>query len=183
MTYEPSNPLLYSFKGSMEINGTDLIAISNESIILRGCVLKNTDYVYGLVVYNGHFTKLMKNNVKTQEKKSMLEEKMNYYIILVFCFLVFFCFLGSILYIIWVNDSKENHPYLEIDGENLFSVFFIRFFNWVLIFGNFVPISLVVTVETVKFFQAMMLDRSEKLKDNRGELGNVNSSNLNEELG
>jgi phospholipid-transporting ATPase len=31
-------------------------------------------------------------------------------------------------------------------------IFAIRFGNWFLIFGNFIPISLLVTLEFVKFF-------------------------------
>jgi len=44
--------------------------VNNDNVLLRGMVLKNTDFVEGIIIYNGHFTKLMKNNVKTSEKKS-----------------------------------------------------------------------------------------------------------------
>jgi magnesium-transporting ATPase (P-type) len=30
--------------------------------MLRGCVLKNTKWVYGLVIYTGHETKIMMNS-------------------------------------------------------------------------------------------------------------------------
>ncbi len=119
--------------------------------MLRGCTLKNTDYVLGIVLYNGHYTKVMKNNVHAKEKKSLLEIKMNNYIVMVFVFLILFCLFSSILYIIWVETQGEDHPYLSLGDENTWLVFIKRFFNWILIFGNFVPISLVVTVETVKF--------------------------------
>jgi phospholipid-transporting ATPase len=36
-------------------------------------------------------------------------------------------------------------------------VFFSTFFTWVLLFTNMVPISLLVTVEIVKFAQAMFI--------------------------
>lgn len=96
----------------------------------------------------------MMNTIRSKEKKSMLEKKMNKYIIFVFCFLLFFCMLSSILYMIWFKEKAKSHLYLETADENSALIFFLRFGNWILIFGNFVPISLIVTVETVKYLQA-----------------------------
>lgn len=84
-------------------------------------------------------------------------------------------------------------------------VFFKKFGNWILIFGNFVPISLLVTLEFVKLFQAIFIEQDnaqlddERLmkpnqhgmmyfyNDENGERHKVKtavqSSNLNEELG
>lgn len=58
--------------------------------------------------------------------------------------------------------SKEQLDYLEIDRtsnvDNNFAYnLFVRAGNWLLIFGNFVPISLMVTLEFVKLFQALMI--------------------------
>lgn len=51
-----------------------------------------------------------------------------------------------------------------------------------MIFGNFIPISLLVTIETVKFFQAYRIQVSKEMVGN-GTQCSVQSSNLNEELG
>ena len=37
-------------------------------MIQRGCKLKNTDYVYGIVTYTGHDTKIMQNEIKYKSK-------------------------------------------------------------------------------------------------------------------
>ena len=37
--------------------------------MLRGCSLKNIDFIYGLAVYTGHETKIMLNSVKSKTKK------------------------------------------------------------------------------------------------------------------
>ncbi len=154
--YESPNCFLYVFKGAMDIENQK-IPLDNKNILLRGCVLKNTPFVIGLVIFNGHHTKIMMNSIKSREKKSLLEIQMNSYILMVFFFLMIFCLIGSGIYIFWVTNSKNEVDYLEISiGSSLMS-FFIRFGNWILIFGNFVPISLVVTIETVKFFQAIVV--------------------------
>ena len=35
--------------------------------------LKNTDYIYGLVVFTGHETKVFKNSAESKYKKSRLD--------------------------------------------------------------------------------------------------------------
>jgi phospholipid-transporting ATPase len=56
--------------------------------------------------------------------------------------------------------------------------------TWILICANFVPISLLVTLETVKLFQAYFIENDWYLVDKEHRIfTKVNSSNLNEELG
>jgi len=51
-------------------------------VVLRGSSLKNTEYIYGIVLYTGHETKVMMNSVKSKSKLSKLEKATNMYIIL-----------------------------------------------------------------------------------------------------
>lgn len=56
--------------------------------------------------------------------------------------------------------------------------------NWFLIFTNFVPISLLITLEMVKLIQGFFINWDLKLWDEHKDLRTVvNASNLNEELG
>ena len=41
-----------------------MIPLGLEQMLLRGSMLRNTNYIYGVVVYTGHETKLMKNSTK-----------------------------------------------------------------------------------------------------------------------
>jgi phospholipid-transporting ATPase len=53
-----------------------------------------------------------------------------------------------------------------------------------LMFANFVPISLIVTLEMVKFFQAIFMTLDLDMYDEANDIPcSVQSSNLNEELG
>lgn len=56
LEYEKPNPVLNSFKGKIiTVNGT--IKLSDENLILRGSVIENTEYAYGVVIYVGYFNK------------------------------------------------------------------------------------------------------------------------------
>jgi hypothetical protein len=50
-----------------------------------------------------------------------------------------------------MDDANYGYLGLEIKPSNPITKFFKKFFTWVLLFSNFVPISLLVTVEMVKF--------------------------------
>lgn len=68
---------------------------------------------------------------------------------------------------------------------------FLQFWSYIIIFTNFIPISLLVTLDMVKFFQGIMmmfdLNMYYETKDNDGNTVEipmqVRSSDLNEELG
>ncbi len=63
-------------------------------------------------------------------------------------------------------------------------VFVVQLFTWFLLFSNFVPISLIVTLEIVKFIQAIFIQWDIMIFDRARHLPTkVQSSNLNEELG
>jgi phospholipid-translocating ATPase len=54
---ENPNEMLYRFEGTVYVR--DIVApLCVDQSLLRGSVLKNTDYIYGLVVYTGHDTKV-----------------------------------------------------------------------------------------------------------------------------
>jgi phospholipid-transporting ATPase len=55
---EPPNSRLYQFTGNLEfvdpVDGLDkVLAISPAAVLLRGCSLRNTNRLYGLVIYAG----------------------------------------------------------------------------------------------------------------------------------
>jgi hypothetical protein len=49
---EGPNQHLSSFKGSIVFKETR-VPLSTHNFLLRGCILRNTDYVLGCVVYSG----------------------------------------------------------------------------------------------------------------------------------
>jgi len=50
--YEKPNDYLYKFVGSFEMT-TGSVALGEQNFVLRGCSLKNTEYIIGVVAYTG----------------------------------------------------------------------------------------------------------------------------------
>lgn len=51
----------------------DLAKIDSKSLLLRGCCLKQTKFIYGLAVYIGENTKIVQNFPKLKHKVASLE--------------------------------------------------------------------------------------------------------------
>ena len=58
-------------------SGLTKVPVNLDSMLLRGCVLKNTEWVIGLVVFTGTDTKLSLNSGATPSKRSRIEKMMN----------------------------------------------------------------------------------------------------------
>jgi len=51
--------------------------LSNTQMLLRGAMLRNTEWIYGVAVYTGHESKLMKNANKAPLKMSNVDRTTN----------------------------------------------------------------------------------------------------------
>lgn len=77
---EPPNNLLNKFDGTL-IWKNQRYPLDNEKVLLRGCVLRNTQWCYGLVIFAGKDTKLMQNSGKTKFKRTNIDKLLNFIII------------------------------------------------------------------------------------------------------
>jgi len=163
---EQPNDMLYKFEGAMGLNEEHkevLISLGPDQMLLRGSSLRNTEYIYGLVVFTGHETKIMKNSVGSKAKFSRLELATNNYILLIMLLQLSISLTGAIGNAVWqsVNYTSLN-SYLLFDygakgGKHAVVSFFISLGTWFLMIVNIVPISLMVTLEIVKFVQAYFI--------------------------
>ena len=77
---EPPNNVLSKFEGTLTYKG-QTYSLDNDKILLRGCILRNTAWCYGLVLFAGKDTKLMMNSGKTTFKRTHIDKLMNILII------------------------------------------------------------------------------------------------------
>ena len=130
-TIKCSNPndKIYQFEGtyySETFKESFVVGIDN--FLLRGSSLRNTDWVIGVVVYAGHETKVMKNSVKSRQKKSKMELDTNRNIIFIFLVQVLCCILGAVIGATWMVNHLYTAKYLQFDEEDPWSS------NWFLLF-------------------------------------------------
>ena len=163
------NDLLYRFEGTFSPIGEaaqnlekELISLDYNQFILRGSTVKNTEWVIGMVVYTGHDTKIMKNSQKAKVKNSEMEHMLNKFIVATFMIQLIWCLFFGYLADTWSIEVSKQHTYLgldfgsiEADKEQMrLKVLVDTLTNcgrWMIVMSNLVPISLIVTVETVRF--------------------------------
>lgn len=83
---ERPNGALYKFEGQARFSfAKEKIPINPENVLLRGSSVRNTEYIYGVAIFTGHDTKVMKNSASAKYKFSKLELLVNKAMIIVFC--------------------------------------------------------------------------------------------------
>lgn len=191
---EDPNANLYSFVGSMEYE-EKRYPLSPQQLLLRDSKLRNTDYVYGVVIFTGHDTKVMQNATAPPSKRSRIEKKMDHIIYLLFLIVFSMAFTGSLFFGFWTKndyqDGKMKRWYLRPDNSTVFfdpkrapMAALYHFLTALMLYGYFIPISLYVSIEFVKFIQSMFINQDiEMYYEETDKPAHARTSNLNEELG
>ncbi|NXJ05983.1 AT10D ATPase, partial [Odontophorus gujanensis] len=158
---ESPNDDLNHFRGFVENSSKDRVGLSKENLLLRGCTVRNTEAVVGIVVYAGHETKAMLNNSGPHYKRSKLERKVNSDILWCVLLLILMCLTGAIGHGIWLSRYSEipffNIP--EADGKLISSMLagFNMFWTMIILLQVLIPISLYVSIEIVKLGQIYLI--------------------------
>jgi len=81
---------------------------------------------------------------------------MNRFIALIFYLQILFCYIAAMIAAVMSRETFNGLSYLGISRDSteweFMPNFFVKWGTWILIFTNFVPISLLVTLEMVKYF-------------------------------
>jgi phospholipid-translocating ATPase len=133
--------------------------ININNLLLRGCSLKNTEWVLGIVVFTGQETKIMLNSGVTPSKRARLARNLNWNVIYNFIILFFMCLISGIIQGVTWAQGTNSEAYFEfgsIGGKPSLDGF-ITFWSAVVLFQNLVPISLYITLEIVRLLQAFFI--------------------------
>lgn len=155
-------------------NGTQ-IPLDADNMLLRGCKLRNTRSIYGVVVFTGKESKIMKNTQQARYKFSTLEKMSNQAIGLVLITQLIISLLGSSVGTGWEfkNDLEDPETKLQpayyLASETLDESPMVKLFlgslTWVMIFTNMVPISLMLQLEICKLAQAFFMNYDIEMYD------------------
>ncbi|XP_059670154.1 probable phospholipid-transporting ATPase 8 [Cornus florida] len=191
---EDPNEDLYSFVGTLYYDDQQY-PLSLQQFLLRDSKLRNTDYIYGVVVFTGHDTKVMQNAIDPPSKRSKIERKMDKIVYLLFSILVLVSFIGSFFFGIEtkkdVRGGKYRRWYLRPDDTTVFYdpkraalAAFLHFLTGLLLYGYLIPISLYVSIEIVKVLQSIFINQDRDMYYEETDTpAHARTSNLNEELG
>lgn len=191
---EDPNEKLYSFIGTLSIDGKEY-PLSIQKLLLRDSKLKNTEYVYGVVIFTGHDTKVMQNATDPPSKRSKIERKMDKIIYILFSTLILISFIGSLFFGIEtkkdVSGGKLRRWYLRPDDTTVFYdpqraslSAFLHFLTALMLYGYLIPISLYVSIEIVKVLQSIFINQDLDMYCEETDMpAHARTSNLNEELG
>ena len=165
-----------------------------KNCLLRGGRLKNTEYVYGIVVYSGKETKLMKNINKSSLKISNIDRTLNFIVlfILLICFIL--CIICTIIGSIWRRRNLPNYETEELKADYILYYFghskntlleIIKIFcaNFITL-NTFIPISIIIVNAVVKLLQSIVLEfLTPEYKRDPGDKVQCFSVQLLEEIG
>lgn len=182
---EQPNSSLYTYEGTLKNFGsTGKIPLSPEQLLLRGATLRNTQWIHGVVIFTGHETKLMRNATATPIKRTDVERIINLQIIALFSILITLALISSIGNVAKLQIDGKTLGYLYLEGTSRAKLFFQDLLTYWILFSNLVPISLFVTVEIIKYYQAYMIgsDLDMYYEESDTPTG-VRTSSLVEELG
>lgn len=191
---EDPNAHLYTFVGNIEIDGQQH-PLSPQQLLLRDSKLRNTDFVYGVVVFTGHDTKVMQNSMKVPSKRSNVEKKMDRVMYLLLFSLIVISVVSSVVFGVATGDDlqdgrmkrwylRPDDTEIYYDPNNAAVAAVLHFFTAIMLYGYFIPISLYISIEIVKLLQALFINNDIHMYHHETDTpAHARTSNLNEELG
>lgn len=132
------------------------IVLDISNLLLRASRLRNTSFVYGLVVHTGKDTKLAHNSHVKPNKFSSTESKVNMFLIIAFVLLVSLTLISALLY--------TSPGYWFFSGLKKTDSFVEMLLAHFLLYNYIVPISLYVTLEFIKFFGTISVIKDKQLR-------------------
>ena len=197
---EQPNKNIYAINGSITFNENEKIFFDIKNTAIRGARLKNTNFIYGLVIYTGNETKIMKNIIKYKFKTAFLDkilDKIALIIFIVRLFLVLiFMLIGMICRYIYLPNYTSKSKFIEYEY-----IFYYRHFNgkiqkktslenikyftsYFILTQNLLPTSLALLFAISKIIQSLFIEFLEKhLRKNPNEKMKCFSTELVGELG
>lgn len=140
---EPPHANLYSYSALLKFQRAAVDSSTNQDtsvvvepvtaneLLLRGCALRNTEWVIGIVVFTGKDTKILLNGGDTPSKRSKIEKETNVNVAVNFIFLLVMCSACAIVGGLLLNSTENSRNFYEVDAEDSSS----NIVNALIIFG------------------------------------------------
>ena len=194
---EPPSSNLYSYSGTLNLihsntedpkENRSFVPIGGNGILLRGCLVRNTTWVIGIVAFTGPDTKIMLNSGDTPSKRSRVDKQINPHILLNFAILGCLCLICGVVGALYNSSFRfQLSPDSGFAADQFNTDFLsglITFFNCMIIFQNIIPIALYISLEATKSAQSFFIHLDvEMLDEETGNFVEPKSWNLCDDLG
>ncbi|CEM36626.1 unnamed protein product [Vitrella brassicaformis CCMP3155] len=165
---EPPSNRLDTFTGTLKLDEYPRnTSIDAKNFILKGSRLRNTEYLYGVVIYTGVDTRLHRNSRPPRNKRSKIERDVNWYLFIIAAVLTIMVAIS-----VWLSfrfTDKEPEVFLYFAGESVKRYHdWLRIITFAILYNNLVPISLCVTIDFVRFIQAIFIENDPDLEYVKG---------------
>ncbi|XP_035888040.1 phospholipid-transporting ATPase IK isoform X3 [Phyllostomus discolor] len=146
---EEPNSRMHHFMGHLKWEGKKY-SLDSGNILLRGCKIRNTDTCYGMVIYAGFDTKIMRNCGKIHLKRTKIDRLMNRLVMLIFAFLVLISMALTLGFRDMVTEFKAKHHYVaEKHVHSVTTESFLISCSFLILLSVMVPMSAFFTAEFI----------------------------------
>ena len=128
---EDPNLDLYSFQGRATLD-EETLPLTNNDILYRGSILRNTPEVIGMVVYSGQESKIRMNATKNPRIKApALQAAVNRVVFMIVIFVLALAIWNTVAYQIWKSTTESKAFYLDDASVSFVTILvsFIILFN------------------------------------------------------
>lgn len=199
---EPPSRRIDKFKGALQFTTGAIAELDISHVLLRGTHLKDTAWAVGCVIYTGDDTRVRQNSSETSVKMSWLYKFINKITLWVVLAQVVILVVAVLIEKrLATSTSVQRNPFIADETKNATTIDYLwLFLAYMLLFSNFVPISLQVTIDFTRYFQSLVIVHDRELcvhsspdsittkssavnTTDKRQVVRVQSSELNEELG
>ncbi|KAJ3555310.1 hypothetical protein NM688_g2646 [Phlebia brevispora] len=164
---EPPHQNLYLYHGVLRYADPATGEAKQESVtinelLLRGCTVRNTAWIIGMVVFTGADSKIMLNGGATPSKRSKIEKETNFNVIVNFVLLSIMCIIAGVGSGVWDSMKHTSAKEFEqgVDASSSYVVNgIVTLVSCLIAFQNIVPVSLYISIEIVKTIQAFFISQ------------------------
>lgn len=176
---EDPNMDLYNFEGKVTV-GDETKPLTNNQVIYRGSVIRNTSNMWGLVIFTGEESKIRMNaNKNPRTKAPSLQAIVNKIVVIIVIFVIALAVFNTVAYRLWRNRTERHSWYLT----NSSVAFFPIFASYVIMFNTLIPLSLYVSLEIIKLAQMFFLNDIDMYDPETDTPMEARTSTINEDCG
>ncbi|KAK1343127.1 hypothetical protein QTO34_015901 [Cnephaeus nilssonii] len=155
---EEPNSRMHYFTGHLEWEGKKY-SLDSGNILLRGCKIRNTDTCYGMVIYAGFDTKIMRNCGTVHLKRTKIDRLMNKLVIMICIFVVLISMALTMGFWSKVKEFKTKHYYVpELRVHSVTTETFFILLSFIILLSVMMPMAMFITAEFIYLGNSIFID-------------------------